>query len=155
MTEAGRLRAIVLVLVLGTGGTLGALGTAAAHRPAQGQAPAARSNGGWTIPPEAKTETNPLKVDDRLLAAGRALFKNKCERCHGPAGRGDGPDADPDHQEDMDLTRADRAQANPDGVVFYKVWNGRQRPKMPAFKSELTREEVWTVVSYVQTLRRK
>jgi hypothetical protein len=55
----------------------------------------------------------------------------------------------------MDLTNPDRAVRNPDGVVFYKIWNGRQQPKMPTFKSEMTKDEVWTIVSYVQTLRKK
>jgi mono/diheme cytochrome c family protein len=123
-----------------------------AARAAQAPAP---PPGGWTIPPEAKTERNPLQVDDKVLAAGKALFKSKCQRCHGPAGKGDGPDAEPEHQEDMDLTRAERASPNPDGVVFYKVWNGRKQSKMPSFKSEMTKEEVWTIVSYVQTLRPK
>ena len=43
---------------------------------------------------------------------------------------------------------------NADGVVFYKVSNGRSRPKMPAFKDELTEEQIWSVVAYVQTLRK-
>ena len=72
-----------------------------------------------------------------------------------PAGLGDGPDADPEHREDMDLTNPKRADRNADGVVFYKVWNGRRRPKMPAFKEELTEQQVWSVVAYVQTLRKK
>jgi mono/diheme cytochrome c family protein len=37
--------------------------------------------------------------------------------------------------------------------VFYKVWNGRKKPKMPAQKDELTKEQIWQIVSYVQTLR--
>ena len=53
-----------------------------------------------------------------------------------------------------DLTLAARASANPDGVLFYKVWNGRSRPKMPAFKSQLTKDDVWAVVEYVKTLRK-
>ena len=79
-----------------------------------------------------------MTVDDKVLATGKAVFKDKCERCHGPAGLGDGPDADPDAMMDMDLTIAKRAARNPDGVVFYKVMNGRRKPKMPAFKEELT-----------------
>jgi mono/diheme cytochrome c family protein len=55
----------------------------------------------------------------------------------------------------MDLTNPKRADRNPDGVVFYKVWTGRQRPKMPTFKDELTEQQVWSVVAYVQTLRKK
>ena len=54
----------------------------------------------------------------------------------------------------MDLTRAARAAKNSDGVVFYKVWNGRRKPKMPAFKDKLTKEQIWAVVAYVQTLRK-
>lgn len=111
--------------------------------------------GGWTIPPEAKTETSPLPVTDKVVASGRSMFRSKCVRCHGPGGKGDGPDADPERAQDMDLTNPDRAASNPDGVVFYKIWNGRQQPKMPAFKSEMTREDAWTIVSYVQTLRQK
>ena len=56
---------------------------------------------------------------------GKELFEKNCQKCHGPGGKGDGPDADPDQQQDMDLTVARRAARNPDGVVFYKIWNGR------------------------------
>jgi len=110
--------------------------------------------GGWTIPPEAKQERNPIAVTPQVLAAGRALYEKNCERCHGPKGVGDGPDADPEHMAEMDLTNPRRAARNPDGVVFYKIWNGRRKPKMPAFRTELTREQVWTLVAYVQTLRK-
>jgi mono/diheme cytochrome c family protein len=110
--------------------------------------------GGWTLPPDADTVKNPLTVDDKVLANGKAVFKEKCEKCHGPAGLGDGPDADPDAMMDMDLTVAKRAARNPDGVVFYKVMNGRRKPKMPAFKEELTTDQVWSVVAYAQSLRK-
>ena len=83
------------------------------------------------------------------------MFKDKCTKCHGAAGLGDGPDADPEHREDMDLTNPKRADRNADGVVFYKVANGRRRPKMPAFKEELNEQQIWSVVAYVQTLRKK
>jgi mono/diheme cytochrome c family protein len=120
----------------------------------QGAKPAPASASGWILPPEAQTTTNPLTVDAKLVATGKAIFKDKCQKCHGASGKGDGPDADPDAQEDMDLTRADRAAKNPDGVVFYKVFNGRKKPKMPAQKDELTKDQIWAVVSYVQTLRK-
>jgi len=111
--------------------------------------------GGWTIPPDADKETNPVAGDAKAIEAGKQLFNKSCKRCHGPAGKGDGPDADPDNQQDMDLTLARRAARNPDGVVFYKAWNGRAKPKMPAFKNDLSKEQVWQIVSYVQTLRAK
>lgn len=112
-------------------------------------------NDGWKIPPGAAEEKNPLSVNDTLLAGGRKIFVSKCVRCHGPKGEGDGEDADMDLKKDMDLTRADRAAANPDGVVFFRVWNGRQEPRMPSFEDQLSKEQAWAVVAYVQTLRRR
>ena len=112
------------------------------------------STSGWQLPPEADTLKSPLTVDAKVLRGGKAVFKDKCERCHGPAGLGDGPDADPDSMMDMDLTLAKRAERNSDGVVFYKVMNGRRKPKMPAFKEELSSDQVWAVVAYVQSLRK-
>ena len=91
-----------------------------------------------------------------VLALGSpALHTDKCARCHGPGGLGDGPDADPDARKEMDLTDPARADSNSDGVVFYKVWHGRSRPKMPAFSSELTEAQAWAVVAYAQSLRRR
>ena len=110
---------------------------------------------GWQLPPDAEAKKSPLEVDAKVLATGKAVFKDKCVKCHGPGGLGDGPDADPEHREDMDLTNPKRADRNADGVVFYKVSNGRRRPKMPAFREELSEQQVWSVVAYVQTLRKK
>ena len=108
----------------------------------------------WTLPPAAEQKKNPLTVDAKVLAQGKSIFKSKCQKCHGPNGKGDGPDADPEHQENMDLTRASRASKNPDGVMFYKVSNGRKKPKMQAFKDQLTEEQIWAVVAYAQSLRK-
>ena len=119
------------------------------------QAPQSRPSNpnGWILPPEADKEKNPFAGDAKAVEAGKELYKKTCERCHGPGGKGDGPDADPDSMQDMDLTTARRAARNPDGTVFYKVWNGRKSPKMPAQKDELTKDQVWQIVAYTQTLR--
>lgn len=116
---------------------------------------AARQGGGWIVPQGAAAEKNAVVASDATLAAGRKIFISKCERCHGPAGKGDGQDANPKWKHDMDLTKADDAADNPDGVVFYKIWNGRSSPRMPAFSDQLSKDQVWTVVTYVQSLRPK
>lgn len=108
---------------------------------------------GWTIPAGAEAEKNPFPTNPSVLAAGNKAYLSKCRRCHGQAGRGDGPDAERKYQADMDLTKADRASANPDGILFYKIWNGRSSPKMPRFSAEVSREQVWALVAYVQSLR--
>src|SRR5262245_8241442 len=146
--------------LLVTAGLLFAASFTASARPAPApatttvQQPAPKS-GGWTLPENAADEKNPFAGDPKALETGKTLFKKHCERCHGPGGKGDGPDADPDVQEDMDLTVARRAARNPDGVIFYKAWNGRSKPKMPSVKDDLTKEQLWQIVSFVQTLRAK
>ncbi len=122
-------------------------------QPAGKTPPAQPSASGWQLPPDAAETKNPLTVDAKLIATGKALFKDKCQKCHGPNGKGDGPDADPD-ADNMDLTNAKRAERNADGVVFYKISNGRRKPKMPAQKDEMTKEQIWAVVAYAQSLRK-
>ena len=131
--------------------TISTIGLIPSH--AASQAPATPA--GWILGDDADTKKNPLAADAATLAAGKAIYKDKCMDCHGPAGAGDGPDADPEARVDMDLTNAKRAGRNPDGVVYYKVLNGRRRPKMPAFKGELTEQQIWSVVTYAQSLRKK
>jgi mono/diheme cytochrome c family protein len=108
---------------------------------------------GWQIPPGAAEEANPLPADAKVLGRGADIYRSKCERCHGATGKGDGPDMDPDGPPD-DLTDPARAPRNPDGVMFYKIWNGRRKPKMPGFKDELSRDDAWAAVHYAKSLRR-
>lgn len=138
------IRTLVLAVALAGGAWFGVMAANAAQ-----EKPNPNS---WQIPESAKTEVNPIHATADNVEQGKALYKKHCQKCHGAAGKGDGPDADPDEMPE-DLTDPKRAARNPDGVVFYKVWNGRKRPKMPAFKTELTKEEVWTIVNYVKTLR--
>ena len=109
--------------------------------------------GGWTIPAAAAKEVNPIAVSDQVIAKGKEIYKSKCQKCHGPTGKGDGPDADLKHKPG-NLTDSSRASRNPDGVMFYKIWNGRKNPKMLAQKGEMSKDDVWTVIQYVKTLRK-
>jgi mono/diheme cytochrome c family protein len=110
---------------------------------------------GWTIPPTAKTEKNPVAASADAAKKGHSTFMNKCRRCHGPEGKGNGPEADPKYRP-ADLTQI-KHDTNPDGVLFYKIYNGHQpradsKGSMPAFKVQLTRDEIWQVLEYVKTL---
>lgn len=108
---------------------------------------------GWRISRDAATAVNPIPLTPAHLTKGQELFKSKCQRCHGSTGIGNGPDADPEHSPG-DLTDASRAARNPDGVLFDKIWNGRTTPKMPAFKTDISRADVWAIVHYIKTLRK-
>lgn len=110
---------------------------------------------GWTIPSSAKTEKSPAAGAPDAVKKGQAVFKSRCQRCHGPEGKGNGPEADP-KSPPANLTQI-KMDLNPDGVLFYKVWNGHQphadsKGSMPAFKVQLVREDVWRVIEYVKTL---
>ncbi len=114
---------------------------------------AAQSGNGWQIPQAGRDEQSPLKPTADVLKKGKSTFGSHCQKCHGPEGKGNGPDSDPDEPA-ADLTDGSRAAANPDGVLFYKIWNGRKSPKMPAFKTDLGKDEIWAVVEYIKTLRK-
>jgi mono/diheme cytochrome c family protein len=109
----------------------------------------AAQGGDWTIPAEAATLKSPLEQTPALVARGRTLFASRCRTCHGPEGRGNGPSSDPKHPA-ANLTDPAVAESNPEGVLFYKIWNGRK--PMPAFRSQLTRDEAWTLVAFIRTL---
>jgi mono/diheme cytochrome c family protein len=113
----------------------------------------AQGGNGWQVPPAGRDEQSPLKPTPDVLKKGKSTFSSRCQKCHGPEGKGNGPESDPDEPA-ADLTDGSRATANPDGVLFYKIWNGRKTPKMPAFKTDLGKDEVWAVVEYVKTLRK-
>jgi mono/diheme cytochrome c family protein len=109
---------------------------------------AAANAAGWQIPQNAEQEKSPLTPTAAVLHKGKDLFSSSCQKCHGATGRGDGPNGDPDHLP-ADLT----ASTLPDGVMFYKVWNGRKAPAMPSFKSTMTKDEIWAVIEFAKSLR--
>lgn len=107
---------------------------------------------GWEIPAGAEKEVSPVTPSAASLKRGTGIFDTHCARCHGPEGKGDGKESDPNSPA-ADLTDSYRADLNPDGVMFYRVSNGKP-PVMPAFKSQLSRDEIWAVVQYAKSLRK-
>ena len=135
----------VLLWLIALGVTAGAHATA---REPQG-------SGGWTLPADAATQKSPVPATPAAIAAGKKSLRATASAVTDSRARATGRTAIRENQSDMDLTVASRAARNPDGVVFNKLWNGRSSPKMPAMNSELTKEQAWALVAYVQTLRAK
>jgi len=107
-----------------------------------------RAQSTWTIPEDAPELASPVKVDANVLKRGASIFNSRCRKCHGPEGKGDGPYSDLEEPA-ADLTMAEVGRI-PDGVLFYKIWNGKK--PMPAFKTDLEKKDVWSVVAFVKTL---
>lgn len=110
---------------------------------------------GWLIPPGGHSEKSPLRADPQTITRGKALYATHCASCHGAGGKGDGPNSG----YASDLTDDLRIELNTEGVLFYKVWNGRIKygkgssEDMPAFAGRLDKEQVWTIVEYLKALR--
>ena len=133
--------------------TMAQIATAVATLVAGGQQ-AGWSPSDWTIPATASQERNPIAASPDVLGKGRKIYESRCQRCHGRDGKGHGPEADPEHPAGNFTDRL-RAAFNPDGVMFYRIWNGRDAPKMPAFRKDgMSKDEVWTVIHFVKTFRK-
>jgi len=105
----------------------------------------------WTLPDGAANVKSPLAASPDVAKKGESLYKSNCAGCHGPKGLGDGPNVDKKNRKERPANLT--LSRNPEGVMFYKIWNGRKDPDMPAFKSRMTKDEVWEVVAYAISLR--
>jgi len=92
---------------------------------------------------------NPIALNDAMMKDAEALYGKFCVHCHGDAGKGDGkvglklPGAPPAY---------DGALKNlPEGKIFYSITHGKGM--MGAHDSQLSVEERWKLVHYVQKLQ--
>lgn len=93
---------------------------------------------------------NPLENNEANLKEGEELYGKFCTHCHGASGQGDGlvggklPGAPPSY------TSA-ALKTLPEGKIFHSITYGKGL--MGAHSSQLTQEERWKVVLYVQKLQ--
>jgi PQQ-dependent dehydrogenase (methanol/ethanol family) len=88
------------------------------------------------------SDTNPMANNGDAVAAGRRLYDQTCQTCHGGEGRGDRGPA---------LTTGKFPHGSDDGDIFRNIRNGIAGSGMPAF-SILTADQIWQVVSYIRSL---
>ena len=110
---------------------------------------------GWLIPEGGQDEKSPMSSVADAATRGKALYATHCANCHGSQGKGDGPSSD----YAADLTDDLRTELNTEGVLFYKILNGRIKygkgptEDMPAFQGRLEKDQVWLLVEYLKVLR--
>jgi mono/diheme cytochrome c family protein len=108
-------------------------------------------NDPWPVPDKFAKMPNPVKSDEASIAAGKALFVQHCQSCHGKKGKGDGPKAAQLDTECGDFTKAD-FQKQSDGSLYYKTFEGRK--DMPSYKKKIPEaNDIWSIVNYIRTLK--
>lgn len=102
------------------------------------------SSGQEPVPQEYRGKENPFKSDDAdAVKAGKALYGEHCEGCHGSDGKGELPG--------MPDLRTPKAAKLPDDRLLWKVSDG-SGDAMPGSKGILSEEEIWQSITFVRTL---
>ena len=92
---------------------------------------------------------NPYEANTDIIPQGKALYERFCTTCHGASGQGDGlvgavllgvPKYNVGATKEL-----------PAGHIFHVITHGIRR--MGAHGSQLSEDERWKIVSYVQTLQ--
>lgn len=105
--------------------------------------------GGWSVPASAMKLANPVPATEATLAQARLDYEDRCARCHGDSGRGDGPKSKNTWSRPTDFTKTAQMNAMTDGEIFWKMSEGHG--SMPAFKTRLAEEQRWALVNYLRT----
>ena len=104
----------------------------------------------WNAPEKAAQRPNPVPKDAAAIERGQKLYEQFCANCHGKKGQGDGPLAATLNPKPSNL--AVRAGHHTDGDFAWKIANGRG--VMPAFKNQLTENQIWDLTHFIQNLKK-
>jgi mono/diheme cytochrome c family protein len=103
---------------------------------------------------------NEPPVTPATLVEGKQLYaKMQCSKCHGDTGKGDGPSANTlkDSWEYpiqvRDFTTGIYLGGPTDRDLYLRFTTGMSGTPMPSFEEQLTDEQRWRLVHYVQSLR--
>jgi mono/diheme cytochrome c family protein len=103
---------------------------------------------GWIAPQEAKKVKNPIKATKASIQKGKEIYEKKCALCHGIKGNGNGPASVGLNPKPTNFKNS-HGEKMTDGEHFWKITTGRG--PMPSFEKDLTVEERWHVINYVNT----
>lgn len=90
---------------------------------------------------------------DSVVERGRVIYLERCVVCHGPEGRGDGPEAPFLSPRPASLISAG-SSVKSDAEFLAVIANGKPRSAMPAWKDRLSEEQRREVLAYIRTLIR-
>ena len=104
-----------------------------------------------TLEKDAQKEPNPVQLTDENLINGIKLYETNCAICHGTA-EGEtsaSPIAKGEYPSPPQLA-TDGVEDDPEGWTFWKIKHGIRWTGMPAWKDELSDQQMWTLALFLK-----
>ena len=97
---------------------------------------------------------NPLLFNESNTSSGKELYTNFCIHCHGESGKGDGKVAtNPKFPGPPPAFDGPQLSGLSEGKMFHTITYGKGN--MGSHASQLTKEERWKIICYIQKLQGK
>lgn len=96
-----------------------------------------------------KVLVNPIDSSAEVLEQGKVLYTRYCQHCHGETGQGDGPVGQV--YKGVPSYSKGRVKEDKAGHIFHTITFGRNR--MWSHASQVSVEDRWKIVHYVQALQ--
>jgi len=108
-------------------------------------------------PPEYLKLINPVnlnKLDKQTQRRVARLYKNKCRKCHGVEGDGNGPHAEFLEIKPAAFSATGYMAKRQDGQLFWIIMHGSpgtdMEPRGPGTRENLTETEIWSLIAYIR-----
>ncbi len=101
----------------------------------------------WMAPEAEGKRPNPVVYDEKSIERGKPIYFDNCAACHGENIAGMKAEDTGLQMDSPNLKK--RLLTHTDGDFFWKIQNGRG--DMPAFKEDLTEEQIWDVINYIRS----
>ena len=101
----------------------------------------------WMAPEDEGKRPNPVVSDTNSIERGKTIYLDNCAACHAENITGMKAEDTGLQMDSPDLKK--RLLTHTDGDFFWKIQNGRG--DMPAFKEDLTEEQIWDVINYIRS----
>ncbi len=108
-------------------------------------------------PAEFLAMENPIDFDDlegMPLKRVKRLYKNKCKKCHGTEGDGQGSAASTMEIKPTAFNAAGYLESRKDGQLFWITMHGSKGTEMKAFGPgtdvSLSEEEIWKLIGFLR-----
>jgi mono/diheme cytochrome c family protein len=95
---------------------------------------------------------SPIQKTETTSAEGKAIYEKMCMHCHGKEGQGDGQLIETGKFPPPPAYNGPALKELPEGKMFHTITYGKGL--MGSHASQLTKEERWKVIHYIQELQK-